>query len=50
MTKETAQEVINALNEVLEHGHGGGNFRRLLIMQIAKYEQVLKDFSAQKDH
>ena len=47
--RETAEEVVKALELVLENGHGGGNFRRLLIIQIAKYEKIIKDFSAQKD-
>ncbi len=46
MISETAKEVIKALEDVLAHGHGGGNFRRLLIMKIAQYEKIL---SAQKD-
>ena len=44
--KETAEEVIKALTFVLEHSHGGGSWRRVLIMKIAEYEKV---FSAQKE-
>lgn len=38
-TEAVLLRVIEDLKHLLTHGHGGGNWRRLIIMTIAKYEK-----------
>lgn len=37
-TQETKQEVKNVLEWLLEHGHGGGNWRRIITLKRDEYE------------
>jgi len=38
--KEERQRITKVMEEILEKGHGGGNWRRLLILSVDKIKQI----------